>query len=273
MPELVVATFNVHGGIDGWGRSTDVVSPARRLDADVLVLQEAFTAADGSGTVGDIADATGLAVVAHLQLARVELYPPHPDADRRWRPTHGMGPTSALQVRRLDGPDVLERAHPRVARHHPGPARSGRWGLAVLTRLPLTHTSVIDMGRLRGDRADRQASVVEVDVDGAPLTVVGAHMSHLSTGSPLHFLALRRALALVRGPAVVAGDMNLWGPPTTAVLGPWRRAVAGRTWPAWRPIAQPDHILVNRPVRVVSGEVLRGDTGSDHLPLRARLAF
>jgi endonuclease/exonuclease/phosphatase family metal-dependent hydrolase len=112
--------------------------------------------------------------------------------------------------------------------------------------------------------------VVEVDVGGPTVTVVGAHMAHLSTGSPLHFVRLRRALETLGGPVVVTGDMNLWGPPTTALLGPYRRAVRARTWPAWRPIAQPDHILVNRHLVVADGGVADG-AGSDHRPVWARL--
>ena len=38
--------------------------------------------------------------------------------------------------------------------------------------------------------------------------------------------------------------MNLWGPPIHAFLGQWQRAVKGKTWPAWRPHSQLDHILV-----------------------------
>ncbi len=73
---------------------------------------------------------------------------------------------------------------------------------------------------------------------------------------------------------MLAGDCNLWGPPVMAVLGDgWRRAVTGRTWPARRPHSQIDHVLV-RPgdVRVVDAAV-GGDVGSDHRPLRLRLAW
>ncbi len=42
-PSLTVASFNLHAGIDGWGRPFDVVAACRDLDADVLVLQETWT--------------------------------------------------------------------------------------------------------------------------------------------------------------------------------------------------------------------------------------
>ena len=47
--------------------------------------------------------------------------------------------------------------------------------------------------------------------------------------------------------------MNLWGPPVRAFLPGWHRAVKGRTWPAWHPHSQIDHILVRGEVRVGCG--------------------
>jgi endonuclease/exonuclease/phosphatase family metal-dependent hydrolase len=108
-----------------------------------------------------------------------------------------------------------------------------------------------------------------------PLRVVGTHLSHISQGSPRQIGVLRRALnELTPPPHVLGGDMNLWGPPLVVLLPGWARAVRGRTWPtwSWRPIAQPDHILVNGPVTVASGEVLHIDE-SDHFPVRARLVI
>jgi endonuclease/exonuclease/phosphatase family metal-dependent hydrolase len=136
----------------------------------------------------------------------------------------------------------------------------------------VTSTSVVDLGRLRRDRLRRVAVVVRVDVDGRELAVIGTHMSHLTYGSLTHFLTLRRRLAAEVGdhPAVLVGDMNLWGPPVELLFGGWHRAVRGRTWPSWRPHSQVDHILVRGPVIAVHGEVL-DDAGSDHRPVRATL--
>jgi endonuclease/exonuclease/phosphatase family metal-dependent hydrolase len=104
------------------------------------------------------------------------------------------------------------------------------------------------------------------------VVVAGTHMAHLSSGSPVQFARLRRELATCAsgGPAVLAGDLNLWGPPVDALLRGWRRAVRGRTWPAWRPHSQPDHVLVHGDVEVVRGEVFE-HAGSDHRPVRAML--
>ncbi len=109
-------------------------------------------------------------------------------------------------------------------------------------------------------------------MDGRPLRVIGIHMSHLSHGSVLQLRVLHRLLATSPTPAVLAGDMNMWGPPLSALLPGWSRAVRGRTWPAWRPVAQLDHILVTRGVRRWGAGEVVPVIGSDHLPVRARVS-
>ena len=143
--------------------------------------------------------------------------------------------------------------------------------MAVLARVPVVRSTTIELGRLPGDRGRRGALVLVVGVCGTEVVVAGTHMSHLSSGSPVQFRALRWSLAEHAGerPAVLAGDLNLWGPPAVALLPGWHRAVKGRTWPAWRPHSQPDHILVRR-LEVVDGAVMP-HAGSDHRPVRAVL--
>jgi endonuclease/exonuclease/phosphatase (EEP) superfamily protein YafD len=72
-------------------------------------------------------------------------------------------------------------------------------------------------------------------------------------------------------PAVLAGDMNMWGPPVTSYFPGWRRALRSRTWPAHRPHSQLDHVLVTSSVRVLDARVIPF-TGSDHRPVVVRLA-
>jgi endonuclease/exonuclease/phosphatase family metal-dependent hydrolase len=152
-------------------------------------------------------------------------------------------------------------------------ADHGTWGMALLARIPVRATAVLDLGQLWRDPARRGALAVDVDLDGRPLRVVGTHMSHLSNGSILQLRSLHRLITDPAVPAVLAGDMNLWGPPLSALFPGWSRIVRGRTWPAWRPVAQLDHILVTAGVRALGpGEVLEV-AGSDHLPVRAQLAL
>jgi len=299
---LVVASFNLHAGIDGWGRPFDVVEACGAIDADVLVLQECWTSAGGPRTGGAggtgqaasigqaawIGQALGYSVVEHA-LATGRRAGPHPGADHRWmRPWDWRGGAHAIY---LDGERPLGAATLGSARFRT--AEPGAWGIAVLSRLPVIDHHVVDLGRLPRDRARRAALVTRIDgsgsgsgsgtASGAGVTVVGTHMSHLSYGSPVHFRRLSQILdadpLVAAGPAVLAGDMNLWGPPAGVLFSfsgkrggaRWRRAVRGRTWPAWRPHSQVDHILVRGPLAVEHAEVLPM-AGSDHRPVRARLA-
>ena len=88
---LRVASFNVHMGVDGWGRHYDVLSECEALDADVLILQEAWTPADGApGTAALVAGRLGYTVVAEAHLASARLYEPVATTSRRWGPAAGQ---------------------------------------------------------------------------------------------------------------------------------------------------------------------------------------
>ena len=142
----------------------------------------------------------------------------------------------------------------------------------MLSRLRVVGTSQVDLGQLKYDTARRGALRVDVETKSGTVAVFGTHMSHLSRGSPIQFWRLRKALSKVALPAVLAGDMNLWGPPVVAQLPGWHRAVIGRSWPAWWPHSQPDHILVREPCRVIESEVMAA-CGSDHRPVRAAISL
>lgn len=250
-----MATYNAHAGVDGYGRRQDVVGACRGLDADVLVIQEAWRTHGERGVAGEVADALGYRLwwlpMGTGRLRR----PSHPGARRWGPPVPGRIPVVWLRRHRPPAP----------------PGVPGAMGLAVLSRLPVTAVRRIDLGRLRRDPVRRLAIGVRVAVDGAEVEVVGTHLSHLTKGSPVQYRRLREALPPPAEPAVLAGDMNQFGPVVEALLRPgWRRAVRGRTWLAWRPVAQPDHVLVTAPVTVVSGRI-GPPGGSDHRPVVARL--
>jgi len=260
-----VASFNVHAGVDGLGRPYDVVTACRRLDADVLVLQETWSPYAGEALADRVGSALGYQVEQMAMTpARLSTAPTPTGSSPSWGPV-------LLQR----GPHGL-RVGERHSRRRPSPllpVEHGTWGLAVLVRVKARSVTTLDLHQLRRDPARRGAIVVEVDLDGRPLRVVGTHLSHLSHGSVFQLRTLRRLLAHTATPTVLLGDMNMWGPPLSALLPGWRRVVRGRTWPAWRPVAQLDHILVTAGVRAIGpGEVVPV-TGSDHRPVRVRLAL
>jgi endonuclease/exonuclease/phosphatase family metal-dependent hydrolase len=266
--EFVAATFNVHAGVDGWGRPHDVLAVCAAIDADVLVMQESWRPEGGPSLAESVAHELGYSVT-EVALASGRRAVPHPAASARWMRRLDWRTTSHalfLDSERPFGPRV-------VASSRFGGAEPGSWGLAVLSRLPVLSSEVVDLVRLRRDRANRAVVALNIDVDGRPVGVAGTHMSHLSHGSALHFRAVAETLEQRFGdePALFAGDMNLWGPPMHAFLGPWRRAVKGKTWPSWRPHSQLDHIMV-RSLSVRDAGVWP-ESGSDHRPVWARVAL
>ena len=240
--ELTVASFNVH-----WGRGLrwfgfkpfDLVAACGRLDADVLVLQETWAPDDGPAQHDEVAEAHGYAVVAR-SLARAVLEP---------------------------RPNVVARP---AAEARPG---DGDWCLAVLSRLPVVGSAVTELPQLRLDPATRAVVRVDVQAGAGTLAVHGTHLPHLEMGAPLITGALREALGPATGPAVLLGDMNMWGWCISAMAPPgWRRVGRGRTFPAPYPHSRIDHLLVTPSVEVRAIEVV-DDRGSDHRPIRARIAL
>jgi len=268
---LSIANYNMHCGMDGWGRPYDFVGAIAALDADVIVLEEVWTTEGdtGGGQATEAARALGAQVVSHT-LGHGRRIRPQPGAPGTWRarPVWVEG-NKALY---MDGVRPVPEKVRALRRWQE--AEPGSMGIAVLVRpdLPIEATRLVHMSVLRADRLHRAALVVDVTVDGTPISVAGTHMSHLLFGSHRNWSELRRKLqAEARPDAVLAGDMNAWGPLVHHLFMPgWRRAVTGPTWPTWRPHSQIDHILVRGALRPVAGAVLP-HAGSDHRPIRAEL--
>lgn len=261
---MSLATFNVHSGVDTRGHAYDVVKACASLDADVLVLQESWRAdVDAESTAARVADRLGYRITEQ-PTARTKLH----------APIEALPPRVGSRLGRVYGPLLFEGEDTRGARRaHEGRSfRTGQWGVAVLSRVPVIDTTILPLGKLRGDYAQRVAIRCDVEIDGRPLAAIGTHMSHLTQGSPLQYLRLRRLLPPKSQPAVLAGDMNLWGPPVSVAFPGWRRAVRGRTWPAAQPHSQLDHVLVTPSVTAVEGSVAP-DLGSDHRAVRVVLSF
>ncbi len=88
MPGFVVATFNLHAGIDGWGTPFDVVACCTRLDADVLVLQETWTPDGGDGLASLVATSLGYEV-HEAPLSEAMLLEATTATGERWGPRRG----------------------------------------------------------------------------------------------------------------------------------------------------------------------------------------
>ena len=217
----------------------DVVEGCKRLDADVLVLQETWAPDDDPESAHhlEVARALGYEVVA-VPLARAVAGP------------------SPWVVGRADGDRTVG---------------TGDWCLALLSRLPMTATSTTWLPQLKADPTNRAVLRADVRVDGSPLTVHGTHLPHLEIGSPLLTRPLRACLGPADIAAVLLGDMNMWSWCIAAMVPRgWRRIGRGRTFPAPLPNSRLDHLVHTPSVEVRHIEVVC-DRGSDHLPIRARL--
>jgi endonuclease/exonuclease/phosphatase family metal-dependent hydrolase len=269
---LSIANFNMHCGMDGWGRRYDYVAAIAALEADVVVLEEAWTT-DGDDSGGQAEQAArhlGYQVVTH-DIGGGRRIQPQAHADHRWIAQPSMRDRNRALY--IDSVRPLHGGVRSLARWQE--AEAGNMGIAVLVRpeIPIEASRLVHLHLLRADRLRRAAIVVDITVDGRPISVCGIHMSHLLYGSPRNFAELRRRLRTEARPdAVLAGDMNSWGPLVQLFMGRgWRRAVIGQSWPTWRPHSQIDHILVRgNGLRAVSGVVFP-HSGSDHRPVRAEI--
>ncbi|HUC35683.1 MAG TPA: endonuclease/exonuclease/phosphatase family protein [Acidimicrobiales bacterium] len=309
---LVVASWNVHSGVDGWGRPFDVVAGCQSIDADVLVLQETWSAEGGESLARKVGEALGYRV-EESPIARGMMFAPPRGARRGWGPfpfghapygtrverarlmkrrrrtgrgaaTAGRGAATTGRGAATTGGGAATTGR-GAATTGGGPVtdrrlvvESGTIGLAVLSRLELGSVEVWDLGQRRRDPTRRCALAVEVSTGGRdPVLVVGTHLSHLRHASLQQLKLLRSLIAGRAGgsgreaAAALVGDLNLPASVLPLLMPGWRRVVRARTWPAWRPIAQSDHILVT-PGIAAGGEVL-AVAGSDHLPVRARLVW
>jgi endonuclease/exonuclease/phosphatase family metal-dependent hydrolase len=229
--EIVLASLNAHGGRSADGTPFDLAAACRALAADVIALQE------------------------HWRPDRV------PDPLERIAAELGA---QAIQASLVAGTDL---GRLRIARDR----TRGCWGLAVISRLPVTGYEVVRLGAAPGDPVPRGAQLVTVELPGGKLLrVANAHLTHRFF-SPVQLLRLVRGLRDSGIPTVIVGDLNMPGPVTGLAAG-YRPAVSGRTFPAHRPLLQLDHVLAGPGVSWRAGEVLP-PAGSDHRPVRARLSL
>ena len=232
---LTVASFNAHYGRDMKGNPFDVVEVIRRLDADLVVVQESWVP---DGAVSDVDRAA---------------------SELGYKVNHVVM-----------GPARVAGRKPRLVSAR---LAEGVLVVSMMSRPAVVSESVLEMPHLPMDLAPRRFAIrTEVSVEGDSFVFVGTHLDHLTHGSPWALRRLARQLPGPDQPAALAGDMNMWGPVLSALLPGWTRAGRGRSWPNRRPHSHIDHIVMNAPVRSESFAVVRAGA-SDHLPVRAVLRF
>jgi endonuclease/exonuclease/phosphatase family metal-dependent hydrolase len=245
--DIRVATFNLLHGMSPATTSAaeDALrSSARRLDADVVSLQEVDRGQDRSGRVDQAA------VIA------AELGAEH------WR--------FEASVHAVPGPYGWQRPS--------GPALDGAgpsYGIALVSRLPVLRWEVLRFRAspvpvplmVPGRRAlvpvrdePRLAVAAVVAVGGRELTMIGTHLSFVPGWNVAQLRRLRRWVTEQGFPAprLLLGDLNLPGGVSSLTTG-WTRLVQAPTYPSWSPRVQFDHVLADSllPSAVRDVEVVR----------------
>ena len=258
-PTLRVGTLNIASGRNSGGSVLAAAELARAvadLDVDLLALQEVDAGQPRSHGVDQAAE------VARALGADWRMCPTvagTPDPFRSWQPVPPA----------LRGPDDAV----------PGPL----YGVALVSRRPVRRWHVLGLGSGRARlplRAtdprtgrprtwwfpDEPRAAVAAEVDGA--TIVSTHLSFAPHTSVRQLLRVRRWVAGLPGPVVVAGDLNLpGGLPARVLRG--RDVVRTPSFPAAAPRVQLDHhVLLGDAAG--EGTAVRLPVG-DHLALRATL--
>jgi endonuclease/exonuclease/phosphatase family metal-dependent hydrolase len=234
-PSLVVATYNVHTcvGVDRRYDPARVAAVLRELGADIISLQEV-------------------------------------DARRNGPAPLDQGTYLATEI------GMVAVCGPR--------ANNGRarFGNAILTRLPVLAVRHLDLS-IDGCEP-RGALDVDLEFAGRKLRVVATHFG-LRGGERRRQTQLLLAALAAPGEGAASdailmmGDLNEWRgrrggiPALDRELG---RAPAPRTFPSWLPILPLDRIYAAGPAKLRDFRVHRSPLArlaSDHLPLRARLAW
>ncbi|AGL18841.1 endonuclease/exonuclease/phosphatase family protein [Actinoplanes sp. N902-109] len=234
---LSLASLNLHCGLDHHGAPYSVAAAIAALDTDVVVVQENWRP-DGAPSLA-------------RQAAAECGYPAYAELDV------------------ISGRSLLELG---VAPDAPRD-RTGGWGLAIMSRIPWRGLSALSLGAARGDVVGARRALtadIPLGADGM-LRVVDVHLTHRLVHGPAQLRRLLAGLGDTGVPTVIAGDLNMCRP-TVFLAGAYRPVVRGRTWPAYRPVAQIDHILAGPGVEARSLGVAE-PTGSDHRAIRAALAL
>jgi endonuclease/exonuclease/phosphatase family metal-dependent hydrolase len=152
-----------------------------------------------------------------------------------------------------------------------GPA----YGIALLSRLPVTRSSVVPLPALPV-RAPvmapgmhrpilvRDEPRVGLIAEVSGLAVCATHLSFVPGWNARQLHRLRLALMASPGPRLIVGDLNLPLRAVTRVLRGWTPLVRGVTYPATRPRVQFDHVVADDRQLPVAFATVRRTAISDH---------
>jgi len=228
-----VATFNLLSGRavpDGTVSEDALRAAARRLDADVVGLQEVDRGQDRSHGVDQTAVVADELGAAHWRFVPALLGTPGTAVG--WTaatggvdsevtgPSYGIGLVSRLPVRSW-----------AVRRFGPAPV-----GMPLMVPGQRGLTRVPDEPRI--------GVAAVLDGPSGPLTVVTAHLSFVPGWNVVQLRALAKWAREMPPPRLLLGDFNLPGPVPRLTSG-WTQLARVATYPSWNPRVQFDHVLAD----------------------------
>ena len=261
-------TYNVHAGVDGYGRANQVIDSAVALTPDILFAQEVWRGenVDQYSELQDRLSLNGIFVELGV-------------GERVTGEKGGRGWQSPWAL--IVGEDGLyfdERreltSHQLARRQNALGRESGTWGVALLTTLKIQSLAVEALPQLRRDKVKRELLIARLlDERGREFYAVGLHGSHLTHGSLLQYRHIARRLDVLSSqlPVILGGDFNCWRPLLRVVLRGWRTGVRAKTWPAWRAHSQIDHLLVRGPWSITNAHSVNGPSDHRALVMHAQL--
>jgi endonuclease/exonuclease/phosphatase family metal-dependent hydrolase len=259
-----VATFNLHAGVDGWGRPTGALEHAVSLAADVLILPETWRGEHDADLYQELADrlsmqGTFVALATGKRMTSGQ-------GGKSWQPrlAHLTGERGLYFAEHRDLTKAQQASHARL-----DDTQRGAWGLALLTSLSIEEIRVEQLGRLRRERVSRALIVARLNDGQHSFYVLAVHGAHITHGSFRQYQRINEIAGSLepRLPIIFGGDFNCWRPLLRVFLPGWYSLVRARTWPAQRPHSQIDHLLGRGPWKVEGGGA--SDGGSDHRALFA----
>lgn len=178
-----------------------------------------------------------------------------------------------------DTPDVLSYLRDATGMHAAeGPTLSSprrRYGNAVLSRLPIRETRVLDLSF--GHREPRGALDADIECGSTLLRIVATHLGLSATERSMQVRSLLATFDTSALPVILLGDINEWfvhGRALRTLVTHFRRAPAPRTFPTLWPVFALDRIWVHPGEWLGAVEVHRSALArraSDHYPLVAQI--
>jgi endonuclease/exonuclease/phosphatase family metal-dependent hydrolase len=188
------------------------------------------------------------------------------EADRRFGRRESVLPLAAIDM----------HTHYRPVPLAVGPDSIGWHGNALLVRrdIEVVEAAAVPLPTLE----PRGAIRADLVADGARVRVVGMHLdlSGLRRRQQVRSI-LAHVAACGECPTVLMGDFNEWarhGGCFLELARGWQLLAPGRSFPARRPVAQLDRIVISEGCRALACGVHHSalaTRGSDHLPVWARL--